>query len=531
MQGLLQRAASAGASGDLALAERCCQEALALDPRDADALRLMGMVGWRSGDVDKGESFLRESLAVMPGQPQVLADLGDLLASKHDREAALGCYAESVRLAPDFAEAWLKLGIARGEEGDIDGAINALQHSLDLRPGDLRALYAMAQARVENADFESAIACYRRALVLDPEAVEVHEALNELLWEQGMRDDYLGSYPPALEAVPGSLPLRLRYAASLSHSGRDREAEAVLREASQMFGPDGGIFRGLGASLASQGRVSEAVESLTAAVELAPQDVGCRQDLARILISTGDYPNALRHIDAAIELAPLDQRSLAFRSLCWRLSGDERAALINDYDRFVKHYDVPVPEGYRDIRAFNQALGRALDSLHQTRIHPLNQTLRGGTQTSGDLFARRVKEVQEVRAGIEHCVRRYIEDLDDDPGHPFLSRKSERFRFSGSWSCRLGQQGFHTNHVHLEGWISSCYYVSIPDAVDDSGSHAGWLKFGESNLELGKLECIEKIVQPKEGRLVLFPSYVFHGTVPFSSDEVRTTIAFDVMPV
>ncbi len=165
-----------------------------------------------------------------------------------------------------------------------------------------------------------------------------------------------------------------------------------------MFGPDGRIQRGLGASLASQRRISEAIESFTAAVELASEDVGCRQDPTRILISTGDYPNALRHIDAAIELAPLDQRSLAFRSLCWRLSGDERAALINDYGRSVKHSEVPVPDGYRDIRAFNRALGRA---LHWT-IHR--------------------------RAG-------------QDPEHPFLSRGSVGFRFSGSWSCRPGHRG------------------------------------------------------------------------------------------
>ena len=43
----------------------------------------------------------------------------------------------------------------------------------------------MAQAHVETADIENAIACYRRALILDPEAVEVHEALNEIFWEQG----------------------------------------------------------------------------------------------------------------------------------------------------------------------------------------------------------------------------------------------------------------------------------------------------------------------------------------------------------
>ncbi len=595
---LVQQAAAAGASGDLARAERCCQAVLALDARNADALQLMGSIRWRSGDVDEGERLLRESLAIMPGQPHVLANLGDLLVSRQDPESAIGCYAESVRLAPDFAESWLKLGNAWGEKGENQAAIDAIQRCLDLRPRDLRALYAMAQAHFENADYENAIgychdvlavdpdnvdillrlgvsleqldraeealtvferalaidadtpglhqsygnalyelgriddaiASYRRALTLDPEAVAVHKALNEIFWEQDMRDDYLGSYPPALDAAPRSLPLRLSYSKSLSQLGKYHEAEIVLREASQVFGPDAGIHGGLGVSLANQGRISEAIESFTAAVELTPEDVRCRQELACILISTGDYANALRNIDTAIELAPLDQGTLAFRTLCWRLLGDSREALVNDYDRFVKHYRIPIPEGYRDIHAFNEALNRALDSLHQTQVHPLSQTLCGGTQTYGNLFARDIREVQEVRDSIEHCVRQYIEELDDDSEHPFLSRKSERFRFSGSWSCRLGQQGFHTNHVHPDGWISSSYYVLLPDVVDTSDSHDGWLKFGETNLDLGNLEHIGKIVQPEEGHLVLFPSYMYHGTIPFSSNEVRTTIAFDVVP-
>ncbi len=525
IRGLLQQAASAGASGDLARAEHCCQMVLAVDARNADALQLMGNVRWRSGNVEEGERFLRESLAIIPGQPHVLTNLGDLLVSEQDQKSALECYAESVRLAPDFAEGWLKLGNIRGEMGDIQAAIDALKRSLDLRPRDLRALFAMAQAHVENADYEHAIGCYqealdidpndvdillrlgvaleqleradealtvferalaidadtpglhqcygnalyalgqvddaiasyRRALSLDPEAMGVHEALNDIFWEHDMRDDYLGSYPPALEVAPRSLPLRLRYASSLSRAGKHPEAEIVLRKASQMFAPDAGVHSGLGISLAGQGRNSEAIESFTAAVNLTPEDIRCRQDLARILISNGDYHNALLHIDAAIRLAPLDQITLALGSLCWRLLGDSKAAYINDYEKFIKYYTIPTPGGYRDIRAFNEALNHALNSLHQTQVYPLNQTLRGGTQTYGDLFVRNIREVQEVRDSIEHCVRQYIEGLDDDLEHPFLSRKSNRFRFSGSWSCRLGQLGFHTNHIHPDGWISSSY--------------------------------------------------------------------------
>ena len=598
IRNLLEKAATTGASGDLATAELCCREVLGLDSRNADALQLMGMVRWRAGDAGEGERYLRESLDMRPAQPHVLANLGDLLISKQDHAHALECYIESVRLAPRFADGWLKLGIAHGESGEIQAAIEALERSLEIRPGDRNALYAMAKAHVENADYESAVDCYRKALdaapdnveilfdmgralrmhdrteealtalekaiaidrsnpellrtygnalselgreddaiasyrnalALDAEALESHEALNEILWQRGMKDAYLDSYPPAIEAAPRSLPLRMRFASSLSRVGRHDEAESVLCEAGRAFGPHPEIENEMGLSLARQDRIPEAVEHFVAAVDLAPEDVAFRQELARVLIYTGDYPGALRHMDAAIELAPLDQRSLALRSLCWRMLGDARAASINDYDRFVKQYRIPVPDGYRDIQAFNEALGRALGSLHRTRVHPLNQTLRGGTQTYGRLFERRMQQIQELRGSIERCVRQYIEEMDDDPGHPFLGRKCERFRFSASWSCRLERHGFHTNHIHPEGWISSSYYVSLPETVGEGDSNAGWLKFGESNLELGGRERIGKIVKPEEGLLVLFPSYMYHGTIPFGSDETRTTVAFDVVP-
>lgn len=527
---LLRQAASAGAAGDLARAERCCREVLEKDARNADALQLMGMVRWRNGDAGEGERLLRESLAVTPGQPHVLANLGDLLVSKRDHTSAMECYAEAVRQAPGFAEAWLKLGITRGEKGEIEAAVEALERVLELDPGNVGALYALAQAHIENGDVENAIASYRRALSIDPQAVEVHEGLNELLWEHGMRDEYLGSYPQAIRAAPRSPRLRLRYASALSHSGRFGEAEEVLREAGRALGFDAGIHAGLGQSLAGQGHLSQAVESFEAAVELAPEDVGYRQDLARLLVISGDYASALRHIETAIEREPLHQRNLAIKGLCWRFLGDPRATWLNDYERFVKPQHIPVPEGYRDIREFNQALDRALKSLHHTRTHALNQTSRGGIRTYGNLFEHKVKEVQEVRTSIECCVRQYIEELDDDPQHPFLGRKSDRFHFSGAWSTRLEREGFHTNHLHFEGWISSAYYVSLPDLSGENDPHAGWLKFGETNLELGDRERIERIVQPEEGLMVLFPSYMYHGTVPFSSNEIRTTIAFDIVP-
>jgi hypothetical protein len=120
--------------------------------------------------------------------------------------------------------------------------------------------------------------------------------------------------------------------------------------------------------------------------------------------------------------------------------------------------------------------------------------------------------------------------MSDDEIHPLLRRKKSTFEYSASWSARLHDQGFHTNHYHPKGWISSAYYVSLPDAITDDGSKQGWIKFGEPHFDAKLKTPIHRAIRPRVGRLVLFPSYMWHGTVPFHSGQSRTTIAFDVVP-
>jgi hypothetical protein len=89
--------------------------------------------------------------------------------------------------------------------------------------------------------------------------------------------------------------------------------------------------------------------------------------------------------------------------------------------------------------------------------------------------------------------------------------------------------GFHLNHVHPLGWLSSAYYVSVPAEVEDASARSGWIKFGEPRFPMPGATA-GLFVQPKPGRLVLFPSYMWHGTNAIQGDEPRTSIAFDAVP-
>jgi hypothetical protein len=115
-----------------------------------------------------------------------------------------------------------------------------------------------------------------------------------------------------------------------------------------------------------------------------------------------------------------------------------------------------------------------------------------------------------------------------DPRHPTLSvARGGRIRFAGSWSVRLTGGGLHSNHIHPEGWFSSAFYVSLPPEEERGAAPAGWLKLGEPQEQLGLDLAPFRKIEPKPGRLVLFPSTMWHGTYPFGGGE-RLTVAFDV---
>ena len=174
-------------------------------------------------------------------------------------------------------------------------------------------------------------------------------------------------------------------------------------------------------------------------------------------------------------------------------------------------------------------LADTLRSLHVAKGEYLDQSVRGGTQTDGPLLSRIDPVIRHLRRAIVGAVEGYVSQLPvQDDEHPLLrQRRDRRVQFSGSWSVRLRSGGHHSNHVHPLGWISSALYVALPDRAPTEAEDSGWFTLGEPDRNLGIDLPPWRKVEPKPARLVLFPSWMWHGTVPFADGE-RLTVAFDV---
>ena len=550
--------------GEWRRAEALLTQVLAANPGEPDGLQLLGLVRENQSRVADAEQLLRQSLALRPAQPHVQVHLGRILAQAGRHQDAIDVLQAAVQ--PDLFDAFVILAQVQFTIGDLAAAEENYRAALRLnpksqvallglgvllntlrRPAEAEALLRTAaenvarpapwQAKVaaslgQSLDLQGkpqeAIDAWRRAIALDPTQEEAHRELNALLYRMGRQDEFLTSYDEAAGGAAARGALLLQKAAFLIDAERFEEARDCFAQLAAAAPRSAGPQNGLAAAHAGLGRLDAAIAAYEKSLALQPNDGATKVRLACVLLQTGESRRALDLTEEALPRMPLDQATLAVHELALRANDDPRAQWLADYERHIQIFDLEAPQGFCSMADFNAALNAHLDTLHTDLREPVDQTLRHGTQTAPSLLAGRNALLTALRQRIEEAISAYIGRMPPQKDHPLTSRRGAGFAFAGSWSSRLQTQGFHANHVHPQGWISSCYYVAVPDAVLDRTAQQGWIKFGEPSFKLR--DTVRRTVQPVPGRLVLFPSYMWHGTIAFHAATARTTIAFDVVP-
>jgi tetratricopeptide (TPR) repeat protein len=506
------------------------RDALKLVPDYADARTNLALAQLAADDAAGARETLETAIRMAPRDGKAWSALGRALRTEGRLDDAIAAFETALGIRPNHVPTMHNLAVALRLSGKPEDALSLLLHCVDAAPNSAEIRYNLGHCLQDLARFDEAAQAYLAAIALRPDDRDAHDSLARLHWQIGDTTDYLRSYGEVLSVHPDDAGLLSDLANRLNLGGRSADTVTLLAPAVARGVETGELRHRLGQALWAQGDTKGALIEFEAARTLDPGNAAIVRETARALIILERPEDALAIIAPVLAENPWDQQAVAYRSLCGRLLGDPAADPVDDYERFVGSAILRPPAGMGDVASFNARLETVLAELHTMSNHPLEQTLRGGTQTIGDLLDRDIPEITTVRAMIEDRIRDYIAALPDDPDHPFLARKSCGFAFTGSWSVRLRSAGFHLNHIHPEGWISSCYYVGLPDAVDTAPGNQGWLKFGETALGLGPRERIAKLVRPEVGKLVLFPSYFYHGTIPFEEDRHRTTIAFDLIP-
>jgi predicted Zn-dependent protease len=524
----------------------------------------LGLALSRLGRNEEAEAALRATLKANSGSVQALFELGALLHRTGKLDEAEKSFRQVVKLSgknphaelalaatlvdagrPAEAEIAARSGLVAGSEKRLRAQLYLqLAQALRRQRKDTEALAALDDAEAADAAlpglarhraetlqnlnrFDEALAILEREIARTPADPALHLDYNALLYQLGRTGDVLKSY----DRGPETRELLLGRAFLLAREKRYPEAHGVYEKLRARAPDDRLATIGAAQVMTSMGRHGEALALFQSVLAHGGADPKLFAIAAEPALLSNDPQKAAWLCEQGLAITPDNGACLAMLSIASRMMADGRDETLNRYDSLVRSFDLDPPDGFSDMASFNAELNASLDRLHPQSRELIDQSLRGGTQTPGHLFPAGLPLVAKLKQRIDEAVARYIAELDEDGAHPFLSRRGKDFRYSGSWSSRLYDAGFHVNHFHPDGWISSCYYVSVPNAVQDETAMQGWIKFGQPAVDAPLERPIRRSIQPVQGRLVLFPSYTWHGTVPFKDKAARTTIAFDVVPV
>ncbi|MGE4065086.1 MAG: tetratricopeptide repeat protein [Rhodospirillaceae bacterium] len=160
--------------GRLVQAEAEYRNILARDPKNFDALHLLGTIVSGKGQSREGIELILRALARMPNSPEAHFNLGNIYAGLYRFAEAEPHFRAAFRLNPRNAEAANGVGGALLRLGRYEEAEQWLKKALVVDPQCVGALINSGTLMDAVGRFSETIAYYDRAIALSPQRADVH---------------------------------------------------------------------------------------------------------------------------------------------------------------------------------------------------------------------------------------------------------------------------------------------------------------------------------------------------------------------
>jgi predicted O-linked N-acetylglucosamine transferase (SPINDLY family) len=290
--------------GRLQEAEQIYRQILQVEPNQADALHLLGVIASQVGKHEFAVEYIRRAIRLQGNIAAFHNNLGGAYRALHRLSEATDCYRRAVELKPDYAEAYSNLGLALTDQGKLDDAVLCYRKALKLQPNLTEALYNLGNALKDQGKVEEAVACYRSLLKLRPGFAEPHYHLGVIFQSQGKLDEAIACYRRALKWKADHAEAHNNLGVALSNQEKLADAVACYHRALELKPEYAEAHYNLGVALKEQGRLDEAVASYRRALQLNPGFAKACGNLGFTLKEQGKLDEAVACYHKALELNP-----------------------------------------------------------------------------------------------------------------------------------------------------------------------------------------------------------------------------------
>jgi protein O-GlcNAc transferase len=262
--------------GRIAEAEAIYRAVLARDPREFDALHLLGLIRYQQGRPREAHDLLSRAIKLRPRSAQALSI---------------------------FMATLLALG-------RLEEALAACDRLIAMDAGSLEVLYTRAVVLVRLRRFDEALTAFDRLLARHRGCVDALFERGNLLAVLSRFTEAVASYEAVLEKAPAHLGALTNRGNALARLGRHTHALACYDQLLVMMPGDANALSNRGVALRELGRYEEAMVSCERALKIDPNFVAAWITRGNVLIKLGRHEEALESFERAIAIDPRDVDAL-----------------------------------------------------------------------------------------------------------------------------------------------------------------------------------------------------------------------------
>jgi tetratricopeptide (TPR) repeat protein len=290
-------------AGRLGEAEKIYRQVLAEQPKNADALFLLGSLTHQAGKFDAACDLLNQAILVNPTAADYHVNLGVVLTAQGRLAEAVATFKKALALRPKHA-GYFNLGIALLQMGQPDSAANAFREALALEPNQFLTHMMLGNALREMGRAEEAVASYRQALALNPGYADVHNNLGGALAQLHQLQEAVASFQQAVALNPDLAEAHNNLGQALTTMNRLEEAVAAFQKALTLRSNYAGAYNGLGIALQKLGRLEPALAAFRQAATLTPGHAEYLNNMGMALGDLGQLVEALTIFQKVTALRP-----------------------------------------------------------------------------------------------------------------------------------------------------------------------------------------------------------------------------------
>ncbi|BAI74178.1 TPR repeat-containing protein (plasmid) [Azospirillum sp. B510] len=285
-------------------AERGYRAVLATDPRNADALHLLGVLALQSGRAEEAVTLIGEALAQAKGVADYWDNLGSALSAAGRPAEAVQAHRNAATLDAQGAQRRLNLGNALAVQGRHQEAERAFTAALALKPDYAKAWYNLGNGFAARHRYADAVTALDHAVRLTPGMVEAHNNLGDALAMTGRLDEAIVQHRLVTRHRPDDATAHYNLGAVLQQKGALEGAEIAYRQALKRNPRHSAALNNLGSVLKRLGRPDQAELCHRQALDLHPDFVEARYNLGNALQAQGRYEEAAACFEEALARQP-----------------------------------------------------------------------------------------------------------------------------------------------------------------------------------------------------------------------------------